>query len=111
MSGRGNVRRGSVWSGKCPSGNFPSGKCPSGKCPSGKCLVGKMSVGDVSVGEVSFGDMSVGELSGHLNLYRLFEFTLQVHSHVWDNFWQQRKMLFYFTLKALFVLKIFKLLS
>ena len=42
---------------------------------------------------------------------------LHVHSQVWDNFSQMKvllkwwKMLFYFTVKTLFILKIFKVLS
>ena len=37
--------------------------------------------------------------------------SLKAHSEVWDNFWQMMKNAFYFTSKALLVLKIFKLLS
>ena len=49
-------------------------------------------------------------------IYENLEKLLKVHSHFWDNFWQQNplkvmKNAFSFTSKALFVIKIFQSLS
>ena len=46
----------------------------------------------------------------------LIDLSLKAHSKVWDNFWQLKPLqkwwkCFHFTLKALFVLKIFKFFS